>query len=208
MTQPNRPLPAVERRPALLPPQWERQRRHRVLLERRMRSVRRALLAGGVVGTVAFSVLAAYETEHANNASADTSPPLPAPESQLGAANFFTGQASAALGAASPTATAIPSETATPTATAAATEIASATPDANATTSAASNAAATKTAKAAATATKSAKIEATQTAKAEAAATKTARAEIAATATAQAEAAAEETAAAAPVQSRARTQSS
>lgn len=134
MTNRKRAIAPVESAALHTIPRWERQRPHRQLLDRRVRSVRRTMLAGGVIGTVAFSALAGYETKIANGTSAGASAALKAPESQLDGANFFIGQASATLAPASPTVIPVPTETATPTTTA--TETATATPDANATTSA------------------------------------------------------------------------
>jgi hypothetical protein len=84
---------------------WELQHRHRQLLNQRIRLVRRSLLVGGVVGTVAFSALSGYETEVASSAGTD---PTPAESSVTGtpATDFFANQESTGLGAAPPTATA------------------------------------------------------------------------------------------------------
>lgn len=111
----------VSHTPSYILPQWERQRRHRLALDRRVRSVRRYLLAGSVIGTVAFSALAGYETRVASGNAAATQPAIQAPAAQVSAANFFAGQSRAALQAMSaaessalPTTTPTPTQTATP----------------------------------------------------------------------------------------------
>lgn len=145
------------------------QRQQRVLLTRRVRAVRRSLLVGGVAGTVAFSALAGYET-HTANSSSSTPPTEQAPQTQSTSAGFFAGQATSALGPATPTATATPGV------------------NVAATAAARANAAATATARAgiAAAEAADARAAATETAEADAAATETAEAEEAATETAEA----------------------
>jgi outer membrane biosynthesis protein TonB len=93
-------------------PQWELDRPHRRRLDRRVRAVRRSLVAGGLAGTVAFSALAAHETR--------TQADDPAPDGtstaaslQASGAEFFAGQANAELASATATATATPSPTPT-----------------------------------------------------------------------------------------------
>jgi len=97
-------------------PRWEF-RRHRRRLDSRVRAVRRWLLAGGVIGTVAFSGLAGYETKVASGADSGARTAASASVTQAAGSGFFADQASPSLGAASPT-TATATATVTPTATA------------------------------------------------------------------------------------------
>lgn len=96
--------PPNENTPAYVLPQWETSRR-RWLLDRRVRAIRRSLIAGGLVGTVAFTALAGYESKIANGA-AGTQTASVATTNQTNAANMFTGQESTGVSTAKPSPTA------------------------------------------------------------------------------------------------------
>ncbi len=77
-------------------PRREVSRRQRLRLAGRMRLVRRALLASGVIGTIGFSLLADHQTQ-ATWATADateTPAATTAKDGQSVTGNFFEGQAS------------------------------------------------------------------------------------------------------------------
>ena len=93
-------------------PQWEHLDRHRGSLQRRARSVRGALLAGGAVGTLAFSALAGYESTTPTAADPSSATATLAPVGQTTEGDFFSGQAGALIGAG--TATITPAVTTTP----------------------------------------------------------------------------------------------
>jgi hypothetical protein len=111
-------------------------------LNRRVHAIRRSLLFGGVIGTVAFSAIAGYET----NAASQNPAPVPTETQstvQPTTASFFANQASSGL-TPSPAATVAKAATTTPTPATAETAGA----DARATRSAKASAAATETAEA------------------------------------------------------------
>jgi hypothetical protein len=124
----------------------------RQALNRRVRAIRRSLLFGGVIGTVAFSAIAGYET----NAASQNPAPVPTETQsavQPTTSSFFANQTISGL-TPSPTATATKATT-TPTP------------------ATAGNVAATESAEADASATKSAKVSAAATETAEAVPTET-----------------------------------
>jgi len=98
------PTPPNDERPSSsVLPQWDIPRRHRLRLDERVRSVRRWLIAGGIIGTVAFSAVAGYGTKVASSTSAATKPATAATAAvrQTATTGFFAGQSSTV--AASPT---------------------------------------------------------------------------------------------------------
>lgn len=76
-------------------PRRDVSRRQRLRLAGRMRLVRRALLASGVIGTIGFSLLADHQTQ-ATWAAADTETPdaITAKDGQSVTGDFFEGQGS------------------------------------------------------------------------------------------------------------------
>lgn len=93
----HKPTADSERAAVNVLPHWERQRHRRLLLDQRVRAVRRHFLAGGVIGTVAFSALVGYATKGTATSNPTSTPVTETATTQSDAANFFSGQANTRL---------------------------------------------------------------------------------------------------------------
>ena len=85
----------TESTPAYVLPQFDVSRRRRVF-DGRVRSIRRTFIAGGLIGTVAFTALAGYESHVASGAT-NTPSTTAASQTQGDGTNFFSGQSSSSL---------------------------------------------------------------------------------------------------------------
>lgn len=81
--------------PTYVLPQFDVSRR-RGVLDGRVRSIRRTLVAGGLIGTVAFTALAGYESHIASGAT-NASSTTAASQTQGDGTNFFSGQSSSGV---------------------------------------------------------------------------------------------------------------
>jgi hypothetical protein len=93
--------PEAEPAPSYVLPQFEVARtRRRRALDGRVRSIRRTLIAGGLIGTVAFTALAGYESRAASGATTSAAT-TQTTQTQSDGTSIFTGQANAGLGTSS-----------------------------------------------------------------------------------------------------------
>ena len=91
----------AEPAPAYVLPQFEAARkRRRSALDGRVRSIRRTLVAGGLIGTVAFTALAGYESRVASGAT-NNATTIQTTQTQGDGTSIFAGQTSSGLGSSS-----------------------------------------------------------------------------------------------------------